>query len=271
MLTSDAEKAQCFNDYFCFIFTVEDCLSLDELRSSLDVCGSLVLLDFIQTTPSEVFELLSTLNCRKASGPDTICPRLLKEGAAEILCPLSKLFNKSLRDSVLTVDWVNANVCPVYKRGDKQSVSNYRPISLTCIVLKLFLEWIVHKHLYSMLESRDLLQDHQFGFRRKRSTTSLLMTAVHDWAAGLNFNQTTHCLFLDLCKAFDSVPHERLLLKLQLYGVGGALLTWFDHSLTTHRQRVSLNGSFLLWLPVSYFGGSPGLYFGPSTFYPVCQ
>ena len=80
--------------------------------------SSPALLDFIQTTPSEVFELLSTLNCCKASGPDMICPCLLKEGAAEISCSLSKLFNKSLQDSVLPVDWVSANVCPVYKKGD---------------------------------------------------------------------------------------------------------------------------------------------------------
>ena len=189
--------SQCFNNYFCSVFTTEDCSSLDDLRSSLDVYSSPALLDFIQTSPSEVFELLSTLKCCKAGGPDMICPRLLKEGAAETLCSLSKLFNKSLQDSVLPADWVSANVCPVYKKGDKQSVSNYRPISSTCIVSKLF-EKIVHKHLYAMLESHYLLNDHQFGFCRKRSTTSLLMTAVHDWAVGLNLSQTTHCLFLDM-------------------------------------------------------------------------
>ena len=101
-----------------------------------------------------------------------------------------------------------------------------------------------------MLESHDLLHDHQFGFRRKWSTTSLLMTTVYDWAAGLNLSQTTHCLFLDMSKAFDSVSHERLLLKLQSYGVGGALLVWFTRFLTTRRQRVSLNDSFSSWHPV---------------------
>ena len=70
-----------------------------------------------------------------------------------------------------------------------------------------------------------------------RIVTSLLMTAVHDWAAGLNVSQATHCLFLDMSKAFDSVPHERLLLKLQSYGVGGALLICFNLFLTTRRPR----------------------------------
>ena len=78
-----------------------------------------------------------------------------------------------------------------------------------------------------MLESNKVLDDSQFGFRIKHSTATLLMTAIHDWAETLNNRLSTHCVFIDFAKAFDSVPRERLLLKLQAYGVGGSLLQWF--------------------------------------------
>ena len=113
MLTTDCERAHCCNNYFSSVFTTEDKSSLQSL---LDISNSSIILDSIQTTSSEVFDLLSTLDVNKACGPDLICARLLKEGAAELSSSLADLFNKSLWDSVLLLDWVSANICPVYKK-----------------------------------------------------------------------------------------------------------------------------------------------------------
>ena len=151
VITSDSDKAALFNDYFVSVFTAEHFVDLKELHCHLP--SKAFHLDTIIVSPSEVFEELSTLDLHKACGPDQICPRLLREGAEIIASPLAQLFNKSLSDGVLPQDWVSANITPVFKKGDKQQVSNYRPISLTCILCKV-LEKIIHRQLYTTRKQR---------------------------------------------------------------------------------------------------------------------
>jgi len=93
----------------------------------LNICDSPVFLDHVQPSAEEVSELLSSLKVKKACGPDQVCGRLLREGALELSTSLSALFSKSLQDAVLPLDWVSANVCPGFKKGDKHCASNYCP------------------------------------------------------------------------------------------------------------------------------------------------
>ena len=104
--------------------------------------------DHLSVSPSYVFSELSALNTSKACGPDAICPHLLKEGAAELAKPLATLFNKSLSDGILPLDWVSANITSVFKKGDKHLVCNYQPISLTCIIVKVLERIIFNKFIH---------------------------------------------------------------------------------------------------------------------------
>ena len=173
---------------------------LSYLRQSLRFSGP--LLSTVSFSPQEVFAQLSSVDISKACGPDAIPGFLLKASAEFISSPLSFFFTTSLRTAKLPKDWVTANTVPVFKRDDRSVVKNYRPISLTSLVIKT-MERIIYSNIVSVLESHNRISSCQFGFRKGCSTSHLLLQVVHDWAKTLNSWSSSHCLLLDFAKAFD--------------------------------------------------------------------
>ena len=151
------------------------------------------------------------------------------------------MLNKSFSAGQLPEDWKRAVITPLHKKGAKSSRENYRPISLTSIVCK-----IGEKIVFDRIIKFCLINDDQFGFLRGRSTVSQLLSTVNDWAKSRNRSIPTDVIFLDLAKAFDSVPHERLLLKLKNNGIDGCLLNWLSFFLTGRKQRVIVRGTSVL-------------------------
>ncbi|BHF84809.1 hypothetical protein SprV_0902796100 [Sparganum proliferum] len=161
---------------------------------------------------------LMTLSESKSPGSDDISPKLLKELAAELAKPFSMLFQASFEAGCLPADWKSARITPLHKGGSKASENDYRSISLTSICCKL-MEKIIKRELMRFLEQHNLLSDAQHGFPSGRSCVTNLLNCLERWTRSVDEGNALHVVYIDFKKAFDSVPHQRLLHKLSRTGV----------------------------------------------------
>ena len=231
-----AAKANILNEQFCSVFTTEDMQNLPDLGES-----PYPDMPNIEVTVQGVHKLLRNLNPRKACGPDNIPCRLLVLAAQEIAPALTLLFSSSLQTGEIPDAWRHALIQPAFKKGDRSSAANYRPISLTSVCCKL-LEHIVRSAITSHLDQHNILVDSQHGFRKGRSCETQLILTVDDLAAVLEESGQTDTILLDFSKAFDKVPHRRLLLKLHHTGIRGRTLKWMDSFLSDRTQQVLVEG-----------------------------
>ena len=149
---------------------------------------------------------LEDLKINKASGPDDIPCRILKELAQELAPVLTAFFRQSLERGELLDDWKKAQITPIFKKGNVHLPENYRPVSLTCVCCKL-LEHIVCHHVRGHLDEYNILSEFQHGFRAGRSCETQLLTTIHDFMLNWDKNNQVDTAVLDFAKAFDTVPH----------------------------------------------------------------
>ena len=161
-------------------------------------------------------EVIKVLNKKKSPGPDNMHPKLLQEVSAEVVKPLTLLFQKSIAEGKLPDNWKKANITPIYKKGSRSEAGNYRPVSLTSVVCKL-LESIIRDHILDYL-NKSVFTAEQHGFVKGRSCLTNLLEVLELRTHSMDKGYGLDVICLDYRKAFDTVTHQRLLTRLRMVG-----------------------------------------------------
>ena len=138
------------------------------------------------------------------------------------------------------IDWKLACVTPVFKKGSRSSASNYRPVSLTYIACKV-MEKLIREQLMRHLVNNELVTKNQYDFVPGRSCSTQLLETLDDWTSIIDNGGSLDVVYMNYMKAFDTVPHGRLLIKLSAYGLKGKILGWIRDFLRSRKQRVVVN------------------------------
>ena len=237
--------SDAMNNFFCSIGK-ELADKIDPVPNPLltgeyEVNANKAKFDFKTIEVKEIRAAFAKIKTAKSFGIDNISSYFLKLALPFIENSLAFLFNTSIETSQFPYSWKVARVTPIFKDGDKTEKSNYRPISVLPVISRLF-EKLVFDQLYQHMKENGLFSSDQSGFLRLHSTLTCLLKNTDDWYSCLDLGRLVGLVFIDLKKAFDTVDHDILCEKLQIYGVQQRELSWFRSYLSNRKQFCRVNG-----------------------------
>ena len=240
--------AEELNMRFSSVFTSEYTSSLPVPETKFNGSEGERLGQFV-VTPDVVAGKINSMKENKSPGVDGISPKILKETVEQISSPLAHVFNTSLQERIVPLEWNEANIIPLFKKGSRNKSVNHRPVSLTSVICKL-LETIIRDHMMDFLIKHKLMNPSQHGFLKARSRITNLLCFFEEITKWVDEGSPVDVIYLDFQKAFDKVPHQRLILQLKSNGMGNSIINWIEQWLTDRKQRVVVDGGVSSWKSV---------------------
>lgn len=260
MCSSNSESADTLASHFESVYSPETDGPLPAYNGHVNFAN----ISDVEFSVEDVKKILKNLKRDSSPGPDKISPRLVNE-CADCLCyPVYLLFKNSLASASLPNIWKTSVITPIFKKGDKCQASNYRPISLTSVLCKA-LERLIVDNILPFLMNNNMIPPFQHGFVPNHSVITNLLASINSWTMALDSGNPTDIIYLDFSKAFDKVPHRRLLLKLKAAGINGKLLQWIENFLCDRTFQVKV-GKDVSKSCCAYSGVPQGSVLGPVLF-----
>ena len=239
--TDSGDMAEIFNNYFTKVgIDLSKQIPKGSKRFEDYIKPVNCIFEFKIISVGEVEAVLNKLKTSKSCGQDKIPSTLLKDSCEISAYYLTFIYNCSLATGIFPDDWKVARISPIYKSGDKQECGNYRPISVLSVAAKVF-EKLMSDQLNGYLRKENILTKSQSGFRKGHSTTSSLLSTTNSWLINMDSGLINGVLFLDLKKAFDTVDHQILIRKLELYGIRNNALALLSSYLDRRTQVCRVN------------------------------
>ena len=247
-VTDFSKKADLFNSFFakqCSIIENNSVLP----SSTIPVTDQ--YLANIEFTKDDIKRIICKLDPNKAHGHDMISIRMLKVSGDAIIEPLFKIFKNCLKCGIFPDDWKKGNIVPIFKKGDKQNIKNYRPVSLLPICSKIF-ERIIYDNMLKYFLDNNLITPKQSGFRPGDSCINQLLSITHDIFTSFDNGLEVRGAFLkrSISKAFDKLWHDGLIYKLKQNRIKDKLFCLLIDFLKNRQRRGVLNGQFSSWAKV---------------------
>ena len=221
-------------------------------------------LEDLKFDEEDIIKAIDEINTYSSTSHGCIPACILKACKEKLSHPLMMLWEQSFAKGKIPSSLKDQFITPIFKKGSKSDPANYRPVSLTSHVIKIF-ERIIRNTMVSYLEDNYLLSNKQHGFRKGRSCLTQLLSHYDAILRNLNSEDETDVIYLDFSKAFDKVDHGLLLKKLKHYGIGGKLLDWIREFLVNRKQIVTVDG--IHSEPADVLSGVPqGTVLGPLLF-----
>ena len=212
----------------------------------------------------DIAKIIQNLDPNKAHGHDNISIRMLKICGSSIYKPLEMIFKQCIETGVFPSEWKKANIVPIHKKGDKQTLENYRPVSLLPICGKI-LERLMFNEMFNFFIENKLISSNQSGFKPGDSCINQLLSITHEIYESFDVGLEVRSVFLDISKAFDKVWHDGIIYKLTQNGISRNLLKLLEDFLKERKQRVVLNGQVSTWKNINA-GVPQGSILGPLLF-----